>query len=192
MNEERPLDLSVDSELSALRDGGDRAGLYRDLLSNFPAGVTVVTAFDADGTPHGLTLIAFCGVSLEPPLVLVCIDRASNTLPAIRHSGGFTINFVGHRSDKVARLMATKSSDKFTRIPWRRPRLLEGGPILHEDSAAHIVCRTWKSLEAGDHWIFIGEVMEGATAEGELPLVFHRRAFVDLSEAGRQGIGSLD
>jgi flavin reductase (DIM6/NTAB) family NADH-FMN oxidoreductase RutF len=184
--EDEPLELSVDSELAALQRGGDRADLYRDLLSSFPAGVTVVTAFDADGSPRGLTLIAFCGVSLDPPLVLVCVDRASNTLPAIQHSGGFTINFIGHRSDQVARLMATKSGDKFARIAWSRPRLPEGGPILHDDSAAHIVCRTWKAFEAGDHWIFIGEVMEGSTAEGQLPLVFHRRAFVDLSEAGRK------
>jgi flavin reductase (DIM6/NTAB) family NADH-FMN oxidoreductase RutF len=186
MDDESRLDLSIDSGLAALQQGGDRAELYRELLSSFPAGVTVVTAFDADGSPRGLTLIAFCGVSLEPPLVLVCVDRASNTLPAIQNSRGFTINFIGHRSDHVARLMATKSGDKFTRIAWSRPHLPEGGPVLHEDSAAHIVCRTWKALEAGDHWIFIGEVMEGATAEGQLPLVFHRRAFIDLSEAGRK------
>jgi len=98
MKDEHRLELSVDSELGALQQGGDRAQLYRDLLSSFPAGVTVVTAFDADGNPRGLTLIAFCGVSLEPPLVLVCVDRGSNTLPAIQHSGGFTINFIGHRS----------------------------------------------------------------------------------------------
>ena len=185
-DEHSGLELSLDSELAALERGGDRSELYRELLSSFPAGVTVVTAFDAGGNPRGLTLIAFCGVSLEPPLVLVCVDRASNTLPAIRHSGGFTVNFIGHHSDQVARLMATKSGDKFTRIAWRRPRLPEGGPILHEDSAAHIVCRTWKALEAGDHWVFIGEVMEGATADRQLPLVFHRRAFVDLSAAGRK------
>jgi flavin reductase (DIM6/NTAB) family NADH-FMN oxidoreductase RutF len=185
VEDEAPLELSVDSELAALEQGGDRAKLYRELLSSFPAGVTVVTAFDADGTPRGLTLIAFCGVSLEPPLVLVCVDRASNTLSAIQHSGGFTINFIGHHSDQVARLMATKSGDKFARIAWRRPQLPEGGPVLHEDSAAHIVCRTWKAVEAGDHWIFIGEVMEGATAQGQLPLVFHRRAFVELSGPSR-------
>ena len=180
MNEEPPLEVSVDSELAALQ-GGARAGLYRDLLSSFPAGVTVVTAFDSHGAPRGLTLIAFCGVSLDPPLVLVCVDRQSNTLPAIQHSGGFTINFIGHQSSHIARLMATKDGDKFESIPWSAPDLAEGGPILHLDSAAHIVCRTWKAVEAGDHWIFIGEVMGGATAEGRMPLLFHRRAFVDLS-----------
>src|SRR6202171_3629118 len=129
MEEEARLELSVDSELAALEQGGDRAELYRDLLSSFPAGVTVVTAFDAQGSPRGLTLIAFCGLALERPLLLVCVGRASNTLPAIQHSGGFTINFIGHRSDQVARLMATKSGDKFTQIPWRRPQLAQGGPL---------------------------------------------------------------
>src|ERR1700694_1203260 len=133
MEDEARLELSVDSGLAALQQGGDRAELCPHLLSSFPAGVTVVTAFDADGSPRGLTLIAFCGVSLEPPLVLACVDRASNTLPAIWHSGGFTINFIGHHSDQVARLMATKSGDKFTRIAWRRPQLPEGGPILYDD-----------------------------------------------------------
>src|ERR1700704_2893521 len=119
------LDLSVDSELTALRQGGERADLFRDLLSSYPAGVTVVTAFDADGKPRGLTLIAFCGVSLDPPLVLVCVDRSSNTLPAIQHCGGFTVNIIGSHSPHVARLMATKAGDKFEKIAWRRPALPE-------------------------------------------------------------------
>jgi flavin reductase (DIM6/NTAB) family NADH-FMN oxidoreductase RutF len=186
---EDELQTSLDAQLAALQHGAaPRAGrveLYRELLSHFPAGVTVVTAFDQAGEPRGLTLIAFCGVSLEPPLVLVCVDRNSNTLPAIRHSGGFTVNVISSRSHHVARLMATKSADKFERIPWTPPGLAEGGPVLHRDSAAHLVCRTIQEVEAGDHWIFIGEVMEGAAAEGEQPLVFHRRDFVDLSEPTR-------
>jgi len=172
--------MSVDSELAALTRTDPRSNLYRELLSSFPAGVTVVTAFDIDGKPRGLTLIAFCGVSLDPPLVLVCVDRQSNTLPAIRQSGGFTVNVIGTHSPQVARLMATKAGDKFERIAWRKPAFPEGGPILYADSAAHLVCRTWQATEAGDHWIFVGEVMDGATAENQQPLVFHRRAFVDL------------
>jgi len=180
MDAESRFDPTVDPQLAALQ-AGDRADLFRELLSTFPAGVTVVTAFDENRNPRGLTLIAFCGVSLDPPLVLVCVDRNSNTLPAIRHSGGFTINFVGHHSDHVARLMATKAGDKFERIEWRAPEQPEGGPILHRDSAAFIVCRTWSETEAGDHWIFVGEVLGGATLEGQVPLLFHRRSFVDLS-----------
>jgi flavin reductase (DIM6/NTAB) family NADH-FMN oxidoreductase RutF len=178
------LQTSVDAQLAALRpDAAPRAGrseLYREVLGHFPAGVTVVTAFDERGEPRGLTLIAFAGVSLEPPLVLVCVDRNSNTLPAIRHSGGFTVNFVSKRSDHVARLMATKSADKFERIPWVAPGVAGAGPILNRDSAAHLVCLTRQEVEAGDHWVFVGEVMEGAAVEGEEPLVFHRRRFRDL------------
>jgi flavin reductase (DIM6/NTAB) family NADH-FMN oxidoreductase RutF len=181
---EDELEMSVDSELAALQRPETRTNLYRELLSSFPAGVTVVTAFDAEGRPRGLTLIAFCGVSLEPPLVLVCIDRSSNTLPAIQHSGGFTVNVIGSHSPHVARLMATKAGDKFEKIAWRRPEIPEGGPVLYEDSAAHLVCKTWQATEGGDHWIFIGEVMDGAAAESQEPLVFHRRAFVDLGASG--------
>jgi flavin reductase (DIM6/NTAB) family NADH-FMN oxidoreductase RutF len=182
---EDELQTSVDAQLASLQPGApprkdERAELYRELLSDFPSGVTVVTAFDERGEPRGLTLIAFCGVSLDPPLVLVCIDRNSNTLPAIRHSGGFTVNIISSSSDHVARLMATKSADKFERIPWTAPGLPEGGPVLHRDAAAHVVCRTRQAVEAGDHWIFIGEVMDGVVAVGQQPLVFHRRGFREL------------
>jgi len=76
--------------------------------------------------------------------------------------------------------MATKSADKFERIPWTAPGPAEGGPILHRDSSAHLVCRTVNQVEAGDHWIFVGEVLDGGAVEGEEPLVFHRREFRDL------------
>ncbi|HVD01633.1 MAG TPA: flavin reductase family protein [Candidatus Dormibacteraeota bacterium] len=185
---EDALQPTLDPQLAALQPGAaPRAGrseLYRDLLSRFPAGVTVVTAFDERGEPRGLTLIAFCGVSLEPPLVLVCVDRNSNTLPAIRHSGGFTVNFISSRSDHVARLMATKSADKFERIPWKAPGTAPGGPILDQDSTAHLVCKTVNEVLAGDHWVFLGEVLDGGAVEGAEPLVFHRREFRDLLDDG--------
>lgn len=173
------LEADIDSELAALA-GNPRASLYRRLLSSYPAGVCVVTAFDEYGGPRGLTLIAFCGVSLDPPLVLVCVDRASNTLPAIQATGGFTVNFLGSGSPHVARLMSTKAEDKFESIAWVSPSQPEGGPILHEDSAGYIVCRTWHSVEAGDHWVFVGEVLDGAVEEDRLPLVFHRRRYREL------------
>jgi len=154
---------------------------YRELLASFPAGVTVVTAFEAGGAPRGLTLIAFCGVSLDPPLVLVCVDRASNTLPAIRAAGGFTVNLISRDSHELARRMAGKGKDKFGGVAWSRPEVPEAGPVLHEDSTAHILCRTVESVEAGDHWVFIGEVRGGEVDQGRLPLLFHRREFRELS-----------
>jgi len=154
--------------------------LYREIMSCFPTGVAVVTAHEAGDRPRGLTLSAFCAVSLEPPLVLVCVDRGSNTLPALKESGGFTVNFLAGGREHLAVLYASKAEEKFDGIAWRRPELPEGGPILHEDSAAYAVCVTRQAIEAGDHWVFIGEVRDGAVIEGHQPLVYHRRSFVDL------------
>ncbi len=160
-----------------MRPAGER---YRDLLAAFPAGVTVVTAFTAAGEPRGLTLIAFCGVSLEPPLVLVCVDRASNTLPAIEESRGFTVNLISTGSAPLARLMATKARDKFAGVDWWRPEVAEAGPVLHRDATAHLLCRTWDTAPGGDHVIFIGEVAGGAVDPARPPLVFHRRDFAGV------------
>ena len=156
--------------------------LYREIMACFPTGVAVVTAHAAGGRPRGLTVSAFCAVSLDPPLVLVCVDRSSKTLPALRAAGGFTVNFLAGGRDHLAVLYASKADEKFDGIEWSRPDLPEGGPILHADSAAYAVCVTRQALEAGDHWVFIGEVRDGAVIEGRLPLVYHQRSFIDLAE----------
>ena len=156
--------------------------LYREIMACFPTGVAIVTAHEAGVVPRGLTLSAFCAVSLDPPLVLVCVDKSSNTLPALQASGGFTVNFLAGGREHLAVLYASKDEGKFDGIAWSRPALTEGGPILHEDSAAYAVCVTRQAIEAGDHWVFIGEVRDGRVIEGRLPLVYHRRAFIDLTE----------
>jgi flavin reductase (DIM6/NTAB) family NADH-FMN oxidoreductase RutF len=156
------------------------AALYRSIMACFPTGVAIVTAHESGDRPRGLTLSAFCAVSLEPPLVLVCVDRSSNTLPALRAAGGFTVNFLAGGREHLAVLYASKAEEKFHGIAWRRPDVPEGGPILHEDSAAYAVCVTRQAIEAGDHWVFIGEVKDGAVIDGRLPLVYHQRSFIDL------------
>lgn len=156
--------------------------LYREIMACFPSGVAIVTAHEAADRPKGLTVSAFCAVSLDPPLVLVCVDKSSNTLPALQASGGFTVNFLAGGREHLAVLYASKTDEKFAGIAWRPADLPQGGPILHEDSAAYAVCTTRQAIEAGDHWVFIGEVRDGAVIEGRLPLVYHQRAFIDLAE----------
>lgn len=182
MAQGRGLDSDLDPELAALRSG---AGLYRELLSRYPAGVCVVTAFAANREPRGLTLIAFCGVSLEPPLVLVCVDHSSNTLPAIRHSGGYTVNLLAAESPPTALQMATKSELKFEGVPWSEPEVPEAGPVLLRDSVLHVLCRTEREVEAGDHVIFIGRVVGGAVTRDQPPLLYHRRTFFELGAPRR-------
>jgi flavin reductase (DIM6/NTAB) family NADH-FMN oxidoreductase RutF len=150
---------------------------FREVMGTFPSGVVVLTAFGEDGRPRGLTVSAFCAVSLEPPLALVCIDKTSNTLPAVQHTGGFTANILATGRESLARRMATKLSDKFDGLAWRRPESRVGGPILEEDSAAYSVCALRDTIEGGDHWILIGLVTEGAHNEGMAPMVFTRRAY---------------
>ncbi|HKW59145.1 MAG TPA: flavin reductase family protein [Candidatus Dormibacteraeota bacterium] len=75
-------------------------------MASFPSGVVVLTAFGDDGRPRGFTASAFCTVSLTPPLALVCIGKTSNTLPAVRHTGGHTANVLAAGRDTLARRMA--------------------------------------------------------------------------------------
>lgn len=150
---------------------------FREVMASFPSGVVVLTAFGHDGVPRGLTVSAFCAVSLEPPLALACIDKTSNTLSAVQHNGGFTANILAAGREDLARRMATKLTSKFDAIAWRRPDSPIGGPIFENDTSGHAVCTLKDTIEAGDHWILIGLVTEGATREGVEPMVFSRRGY---------------
>jgi flavin reductase (DIM6/NTAB) family NADH-FMN oxidoreductase RutF len=153
---------------------------FREVMSSFPSGVVVLTAFGEDSLPRGLTVSAFCAVSLEPPLALACIDKTSNTLPALQHAGGFTANILAAGREQLARRMATKLSDKFDGIAWRRPESAPGGPILEADAVAYAVCSLRETIEAGDHWILIGNVIEGDHDASRSPMIFSRRGYFGL------------
>ncbi len=154
--------------------------LFREILATFPAGVVIVTAVGSDGKPSGLTVSAFCSVSAQPPLVLVCIDRSSNTLPAIQHSEMFTVNILAAGRAELALRFASKRQDKFDELAHEQPMLGGAGPILRDDAAAYLVCRLEQTIEAGDHWVFIGEAVEAGAHERPLPLLYHNRSFSSL------------
>jgi flavin reductase (DIM6/NTAB) family NADH-FMN oxidoreductase RutF len=150
---------------------------FREVMASFPSGVVVLTAFGQDSLPRGLTVSAFCAASLQPPLALACIDKTSNTLPAVQHTGGFTANILAAGREQLARRMATKVTDKFDGISWRRSESPIGGPILDDDIAAYAVCTLRDTIEAGDHWVLIGLVTEGAHRQGVTPMIFSRRGY---------------
>ena len=153
---------------------------FREVMASFPSGVVVLTAFGPDSLPRGLTVSAFCAVSLEPPLALACIDKTSNTLPALQQAGGFTANILAAGRELLARRMATKLTDKFDGIAWRRPESKHGGPILEEDGVGYAVCTLNETIEAGDHWILIGNVVEGDHDASRSPMIFSRRGYFGL------------
>lgn len=154
---------------------------FLSVMASFPAGVAVVTSLDRSKRPVGLTISAFCSVSRTPPLILICVDKGSASLPAIQHSGKFTVNFLSDDREEIARRFATKDPDKFAGQAWRHSEALPGGgPILHEDTVAHLACTVYKAVEAGDHWVFIGEVIEASVEEEARSLLYHRRNFSSI------------
>ncbi|MDP9233267.1 MAG: flavin reductase family protein [Actinomycetota bacterium] len=157
--------------------------LFLEIMSSFPTGVTVVTTTSPAGMPKGLTVSAFCPVSLHPPMVLVCLDNQSSTLAAIVTTGRFTVNFLAAGREKLARRFATKMEDKFEGVQWQLP-VSGGGPILSEDSGAHVVCRLERTVEAGDHQVLLGHVEDGGLREDHLPLLYGRRRYTDWAGAG--------
>jgi flavin reductase (DIM6/NTAB) family NADH-FMN oxidoreductase RutF len=154
----------------------DRA-TFKDVMATAPGPVAVVTATGADGKPRGLTMSAVCSVSLEPPLALACLDLRSNTLRAVRESDSFTINYLAHGCDDLARHFATKVEEKFDRCRWTAPPDGVGGPILNHDAAAYVVCRVRELVEAGDHVVVIGDVVGGSARDEAHAMAFARRQF---------------
>jgi flavin reductase (NADH) len=150
---------------------------FRSIMSAFPTGVAVVTSFDTSGTPRGLTCSALCSVSIDPPLLLLCVNSTSGALQAIRASNGFVVNFLREGRDSISQLFASASSDKFSRIRWRRSAIT-GLPWLEEDTIAHADCRLVSDIEAGDHSILIGVLVSGsAPLSTAQPLLYWQRRY---------------
>ena len=145
---------------------------FRKVCGHFAAGVTVVTTTGADGAPYGLTATAFSSVSLDPPLVLVCVDKKSETYPHFA-SGVFAVNFLAHDQQEISKRFATSGGDKFNGVPFRQGTI--GAPLL-AGTIGHLECRIVHTYAGGDHTIYVGEVDNGVTCDAE-PLVHFRGAY---------------
>ena len=147
----------------------------RTLMSHWATGVAVVTSRGDEG-PRGATTNALTSLSLEPPLVLACLDRDSNTLGAVRASGRFCVNVLSAGQEAIARRFATKQSgaEKLAGVAHElRP---DGVPVL-AGTLAWLVCELERAHDGGDHAILIGRPLEGGAALGARPLVFYGRGF---------------
>ena len=166
-------------------EGGisDRAS-FRKIAGLWPSGVAVITAMDNAGTPFGLTMSSVTSLSLEPPLYLICVDLKSTTLPAIQESGRFCINFLMRSQQEVSNIFASKSADKFSRVPSRhRP----SGHIEIVGSLAVITCTVRDIIAGGDHWIITGLATEMCGIDGE-PLVHFRGAYREMGPPANASI----
>jgi flavin reductase (DIM6/NTAB) family NADH-FMN oxidoreductase RutF len=148
---------------------------FRRVVGHFATGVAVVTSCREDGSPCGMTASAVASLSLDPTLVLVCIDRASASHRWIESAGVYAVNVLeGSRGETLARRFATAgAADRFTGTAWRTDRT--GSPVL-EDALAWLDCRVDSAVPAGDHTIFVGEVLSGDAREGN-PLLYYRGGY---------------
>ena len=157
-------------------DSGIDSARFRTVLGHFATGVTIVTGHGADG-PLGLAANSFTSVSLDPPLVLVCMANTSSTWPAIRASGHFAVNILGEHQEDTSRRFGARSSDRFQGVGWEPGKT--GSPILH-DAIAYVDCVLDAEYEGGDHTIVVGRVVDlGQPAEGG-PLLFWRGGYARL------------
>ena len=144
---------------------------FRRVMGHFATGVTVVTTLDAQGQPAGLTANAVSSVSLDPPLVLVCVDKKAETASCFTASGVFTINVLSEGQEAMSRRFAKSGAEKFSGIGFRTGS--NGAPVL-DGSIAHLQCRIRDSFDAGDHTIHVG-LAETIGVDGELdPLLYFR------------------
>lgn len=152
---------------------------FRQVMARFPTGVTVVTTRGPDGAPLGLTVSSFTSVSLDPPLVLVCLDHASSSRAPLIGARSFAVNVLSAgQGGLAARFAAEPSVGRFDGVAWRPGP--GGAPIL-SGVAAWVTCTPDAAYEAGDHTILVGRV-EGAGAGTEEALSFYRGAFRAVTE----------
>ena len=123
----------------------------------FVTGVTVVTAIDGEGRPRGFTANSFTSVSLDPPLVLVCIARAAGSYPLFSTTAHFGINILSEEQRAISGRFASKEADKFAQVQWRPGRT--GSPLI-AGTVAWLDCRTEQQVDAGDHLILVGRVID--------------------------------
>jgi flavin reductase (DIM6/NTAB) family NADH-FMN oxidoreductase RutF len=141
---------------------------FRRALAQFASGVTAVTTRDASGRPLGLTVTAFSSVSLDPPLVLVCVDARSETHAGFRDSGAFGVSVLSEAQEEVSKQFAWGGPAKFDKVETVTGST--GVPLV-AGALAHLECRVAAAHVTGDHTVYVGEIVAMAAHPGR-PLTY--------------------
>ena len=147
---------------------------FRQAMSRFATGVTIVTTNDRDGRPVGFTASAFSSLSLNPPLVLVCLDRRAECFEAFQATELMAVNILAIGQDDIALRFATRGADKFGATPTTAGTAT-GLPLI-DGALAQVECRMRERVEGGDHVILVGEVVRAASNDSD-PLLHYNRNF---------------
>ena len=175
--------MTMDSHTASTVD----VSAFRTAMGSFPSGVTVVTVAADDGDMHGMTVNSFSSVSLDPMLVLVCLNVTSRALDLIEQAGVFVVNVLSAGQRDVSRWFASRQRPAgpamFDGVPLEPG--VTGSPVL-TDAAASFDCRLRQSYRAGDHLIMLGEVVALIHRPQLEPLVFHAGTYKSLEYESRR------
>ena len=166
------IDNKLTAEVNAMHD-------YRRALGQFATGITIVTALDAQGKPVGLTANSFTSVSLKPRLISWSLGKASKNAPAFLDAEGFCVNVLTSRQQVLSDRFANGRIDKYEGVDWEPSTC--GAPKL-KGVAAHFECRLHSAIEAGDHYMFLGEVVEYSSQIAD-PLLFVAGSYARVERA---------
>jgi flavin reductase (DIM6/NTAB) family NADH-FMN oxidoreductase RutF len=148
----------------------------RRVMGHFATGVTVITTKDKDGGPNGLTANAFMSLSLNPPLILISIDKAATCYACFAPQNAFTVNFLSEDQEEISRRFATKGIDKFAGLKWKEG---SNGAAILDGVLGHVECKITQCYDGGDHTIVLGEILN-VHANGEHPLLFFKGKYQRL------------
>lgn len=151
---------------------------FRSVLGRFASGVTILTTRDASGADHGMTVSAFCSLSLEPPLVLFCVDHAASMHPLLvaDPAPACGVSILSSNQEAYSRRFADETEQRFDGIAYSRG---EHGVVLLDDALAHLECRIARHIAAGDHTVFVAHLDRAEPRQGR-PLLYYRGGYAQL------------
>ncbi|NRD79475.1 flavin reductase family protein [Bacillus sp. BRMEA1] len=147
-------------------------------MGNYPTGVTVVTTVNEEGIPLGLTVNSFASVSINPLLILWSIDKRVSSYEAFVHSEHFAVHVLAGDQSDICSLFAMKGTDRFANCEWK---ISESNLPIIAGAAGVLQCKTFKTVDAGDHMVLIGEVID-IQSSSKAPLLYHKRKFGPIPE----------
>jgi len=150
---------------------------FRAVLGRLASGVSIVTTRSADGRDHGMTVSALSSLSLDPPLILLCVDRTATMHPHLLTAPHFAVSMLTLDQEGLSRRFSASRDDRFNGVATTRD---QSGCALIDDALAHLECNAWAQYEGGDHTIFIGRVLRAA-ARDAAPLLYYRGAYTRLT-----------
>lgn len=144
---------------------------FREVLGAFASGITVVAAAGADGRPAGLACQSFASLSLDPPLVLLCVGKGSSSWPKVEAAGRFGVSILAEEQRPVCEALGRRGEDKFADVDWE---LSAHGAVRISGALATVDCALESVHEAGDHYLVTARVLELTARDGGSPLLYFR------------------